>query len=78
MKAWSGISVRTVGMFSEGPESGKEKAHRHKQIFPVTARAGGGLPTGWGGGLPTGWGGGSPDWWPGVKSLCAVCGTQGT
>ena len=34
---------------------GKEKAHKHKQIFPVTARAGrGGLPTGWGGGLPTG------------------------
>ena len=27
--------------------SGKEKAHKHKQIFPVTARAGGGgLPTG--------------------------------
>ena len=36
--------------------SGKEKAHKHKhkQIFPVTARAAGGLPTGWGGGLPTG------------------------
>ena len=50
--------------------SGKEKAHKHKQIFLVTARAGGGLPTGWGGG--------SPDRWPGVKSLCAVCGTQGT
>ena len=33
--------------------SGKEKAHKHKQIFAVTARAGGGLPTGWGGGLPT-------------------------
>ena len=49
--------------------SGKEKAHKHKQIFPVTARAGGGLPTGWGG---------SPDRWPGVRSLCAVCGTQGT
>ena len=31
--------------------SGKEKAHKHKQIFPVTARAGGGLPTGWGGGV---------------------------
>ena len=29
--------------------SGKEKAHKHKQIFPVTARAAGGLPTGWGG-----------------------------
>ena len=29
--------------------SGKEKAHKHKQIFPVTARAGGGLLTGWGG-----------------------------
>ena len=32
--------------------SGKEKAHNHKQIFLVTARAGGGLPTGWGGGSP--------------------------
>ena len=30
-------------------------AHKHKQIFPVTARTGGVLPTGWGGGgLPTG------------------------
>ena len=37
--------------------SGKEKAHKHKQIFPVTARAGGGLL---------------------IKSLCAVCGSQGT
>ena len=35
-------------------QSGKEKAHKHKQIFPVTAQAGRGLPTGWGGGLPTG------------------------
>ena len=30
--------------------SGKAEAHKHKQIFPVTARVGvGGLPTGWGG-----------------------------
>ena len=43
--------------------SGKKKAHKHKQIFPVTGWAGGG---------------GSPDRWPGFKSLCAVCGTQGT
>ena len=29
-------------------ESGKEKAHKHKQIFPVTARVGGGgLAPGW-------------------------------
>ena len=36
----------------QGQYSGKEKAHKHKQIFPVTARAGGGgLPTGWGGGV---------------------------
>ena len=43
--------------------SGKEKAHKHKQFCPVTA---------WvrGGGLPTGW--------PGVKCLCAVCGTERT
>ena len=27
--------------------SGKKKAHKHKQSFPVTARVGGGLPTGW-------------------------------
>ena len=30
-----------------GVLSGKDKAHKHKQIFPVTARVGGGLPTGW-------------------------------
>ena len=34
--------------------SGKEKAHKHKQIFPVTARAGGGSPDRVGGGLLTG------------------------
>ena len=45
--------------------SGKEKAHKHKQIFPVTARAGGGVSR------PGG--GGSPDRWPGVKSfMCCV------
>ena len=39
-------------MTSARLRSGKEKAHKHKQIFPVTARAGGGgLPTGWGGGV---------------------------
>ena len=43
--------------------SGKEKAHKHEQFFPVTARVGGG-------GLPTGE--------PGIKCLCAVCGTQET
>ena len=50
------------------PSSGKEKAHEHKQDFPVTARVGGGLPTGWPGVSRP----------PGVKSLCAVCRTQGT
>ena len=34
--------------------SGKAKAHKHKQIFPVTARAGGRSPDRVGGGLPTG------------------------
>ena len=34
--------------------SGKEKAHKHKQIFPVTARAGGRSTDRVGGGLPTG------------------------
>ena len=34
----------------------------------MTARAGGGSPDRVGGG--------SPDRWPGVKSLCAVCGTH--
>ena len=42
--------------------SGKEKAHKHKQVCPVTAWVGGVLPTGW----------------PGVKCLCAVCGSQET
>ena len=43
---------------------GKEKAHKHKQIFPVIARVGGGLRRG---------GQGSPDRWPGSKVyvLCA-------
>ena len=41
---------------------------KHKQNFPVTARVGGVSRPG---------GGGAPDRWPGVKSLCAVCGTQG-
>ena len=36
--------------------SGKEKAHKHKQIFPVTARVGGVSRTG---------GPGAPDRWPG-------------
>ena len=35
------------GCASASDCSGKEKAHKHKQIFPVTARVGGGLPTGW-------------------------------
>ena len=43
--------------------SGKEKAHKHKQIFSVTARVGGVFRPG---------GRGSPDRWSGVKSLCAV------
>ena len=34
--------------------SGKEKAHKHKHIFPVTARAGGGSPDRVARGLPTG------------------------
>ena len=40
------------------PGSQERKRHiKHKQLFPVTARVGGGgagLPTGWPGGLPTG------------------------
>ena len=47
----------------QGFLSGKKKAHKHKQFFPVIARIrGGGLPTGW----------------PGVKRLCAVCRTKET
>ena len=34
--------------------SGKKKAHKHKQIFPVTARGGGVSRLGGGGRLPTG------------------------
>ena len=45
--------------------SGKEKAHKHKQIFPVTAREGGG-------GLPTGWGGVSRPVARGQKFMCCV------
>ena len=52
-------------------ESGKEKAHKHKHFFPVIVRVGGGPDRRRPGGQ------GSPDGWPGVKSLCAVCGTQG-
>ena len=50
---------------NQGAPSGKEKAHKHKQLFPVTARVGGG------GSQPGGQG--SPDRWQGVKSyvLCA-------
>ena len=46
--------------------SGKEKAHKHRQMLLVTARVRGSLPTGSGGQ-------GSPDRWPGVKVyvLCA-------
>ena len=36
------------------PSSGKEKAHKHKQIFPVTAPGGGGSPDRVARGLPTG------------------------
>ena len=42
---------------------------RNKQIFPVIA---------WVGGFSRPGSQGSPDRWPGVKSLCAVCGIQGT
>ena len=52
------------GDVSGGSTSGKDKAHKDKQFFPVTARIKGG------GGLPTGW--------PGVKRLCGMCRTQGT
>ena len=58
------VTTKVMNFFRKG------KAHKHKQIFPVTARAGRGVSR------PCG--GGSPDRWPGVKSLCAVCGTQGT
>ena len=34
-------------------QSGKEKAHKHKQIFPVTARVGGGGVSRPGGGVST-------------------------
>ena len=53
--------------------SGKEKAHKHKQIFPVTAQAGGGSPDRVGGDLPTGWGGGSPDRVGGGSKVYVLC-----
>ena len=43
-------------------DSGKQKAHKHKSVWPVTVW--------WGVSLPVGC--------PGVKDLCAVFGTQGT
>ena len=53
------------------PKNQERKRHINiNNIFPVTARVGGGVSR------PGGQG--SPDRWPGVKSLCAVCGTQGT
>ena len=61
---------RRHSVFSTEGSFGKEKAHKHKPIFPVTARVGGGV------GLPTGWPGVSRPV-ARVKSLCAVCGTQG-
>ena len=45
--------------------SGKEKAHKHKQILPVTARVGGGA-------LPTGWPGVSRPVARGQKFMCCV------
>ena len=56
------------GPGNAGQISEKEKAHKHKQIFPVTAQVGRGLPTGWSGvSRPVARG----------QKLCAVCGTQG-
>ena len=52
-------------------KSGKEKAHKHKQIFPVTARVGVSR-SGGGGGLPTGWGGVSRPVARGQKFMCCV------
>ena len=52
-------------LHSSTKKSGKEKAHKHKQIFSVTARVGGVVSR------PGGQG--SPDRWPGSKVyvLCA-------
>ena len=61
---------RRCSVRPSGPRTGKEKAHKHKQTFS------GDWPGGEG--SPDRVGGGSPDRWPGVKSLCAVFGTQGT
>ena len=41
------VSLSFSTLFLPSLLSGKEKAHKHKQILPVTARVGGGLPTGW-------------------------------
>ena len=51
-----------------GPLSGMEKAHKHKQNFPVTARlGGGGSPDPVARGLQTGWPGAR-----GQKLMCCV------
>ena len=41
------------GSGGHGPRSGKGKAHKHKQNFPVTARVGGWSPDRVARGLPT-------------------------
>ena len=51
--------------FLRGRPSGKGKAHKHKLIFPVTARVGGG-------GLPTGWPGVSRPVARGQRFMCCV------
>ena len=43
MVPWVCVKILVYG----GLLSGEEKAHKHKQFFPVTARLGGVLPTGW-------------------------------
>ena len=41
------ITSENSKRFSRRKNSGKEKAHKHQQIIPVTARVAGGVPTGW-------------------------------
>ena len=43
-KSWGSLELIVM---EKAETSGKEKAHKHKQIFPVTARMEGGFPTGW-------------------------------
>ena len=66
--------LRYLGAYAKSGPLNWQERKRHININKFFF---GDCPGG-GGGVTRPGGQGSPDWWPGVKSLCAVCGTQGT